>query len=114
MFDKPLLLNDVKSPWALWSTLIRCSNTSPLEQDRFQPLGFGGRDFAGLFHRMNVRQIEWLRRGAVSAPLVPATQRHHQDLHDQCHKQSDDERDAAGDGHLLNVSTVIHSYIVIS
>lgn len=100
-FDGLLFLNDVKSSWSLGPPLIRYRDSSSLEQDRFQPLRFGGRDFAGFFHRMDFRQIEWVWSGSVSVALVPATDARRQNLRDNRRKQSDDEDDAAGDGRLL-------------
>jgi len=93
--------------------LIRYSNSSSLEQDRFQPLSFGGRDFAGFFHRMDFRQIERIWGWPVGVALVPTTDARHQDLRDDRRKQSDDEYDAAGDGRLLCDSPGIPSSIAI-
>lgn len=95
--DPSLLLKDIKSPW---SASIQRDHSSSLQQDCFQPLGFGGRNFAGFFHPMNVRQIEWIWGWPLGMALKPAACARHQNLPDDCHHQSDNECDAAGDGCL--------------
>lgn len=49
---------------------------------------------------MDFRQIEWVLGGSIHVALLPATDARHQDLRDDCHRQSENEYDAAGDGHI--------------